>query len=1001
MMQKRIIKTDRYPGPKPYEEDEKDLFFGRSQETESLFESVSVNNVFVLHAESGLGKSSLIAAGLIPRLRTGNYLPVLIRFKNRKAHPMKAVADALHEAMKKKSREEEKEITFTPAEESDAWKLVKKANVLGCTPILIFDQFEEFSYFTSGTRKETVQKLAELTALKLPDYIRKESAGASVPSNWYSQPEVKLIFSIRTDRIGVMEEFAEAIPDTRSRRYELFPLMAEQGEQVIMLPAAMESSGEIIFNSQPFQYEPGLIATILEIVKRKNNTIDTTQLQIICLEIQERVKNKSTAEGTMPVVTEDELGGREGLADLVKNFYVKQLNKIADKEDITPAERLAIRILLEKKLIVQGKKDRLSADSIFEHFRSLEISEDRIKPLLDALLSLRLIRGIDFEESTFYEIAHDTLINPILLEMQNRELEEKLDKEKKQAEDKAKEQAEELRKQRLQTAKEVELRKQAILAEQHAREEERKAKQAEEKARAAEIAARHATESVQRLKMRNERLGLILFIAGIAVLILMFRQNTKLYNRKKEIEILNKKATKGIISIFSSQAEKNYAEGDQLVAHALWDSAYSYNGEDTALLRKLNTLDFVPFCGTFGIQSIQLSGDNSFIGVKYPGTRFMLWHYDEKESQFINLLESKDTRIFQMLPDGRVFLIDTAYNAYVISPPGYKLQERKIITPGKYEDVNWLPKCNLVYLTDTGTLAPYFMTADLQGIVPLNNWISRQAERSKQMQVEVDYDYTVTGIDPDNLLITLNNGNLFYYNLRSSIEPVKISVPADAVYVIDNVNKKLAYNDGSQIKIVALLTGKVTETRIPTGSADEPQSFFCGDSLLLVLRDLPAADNKSFAVYDLTQGKKAFTRQAFRKLGYDAGMNLIGFTDMQGKFILIDVSKEEVIYPFNENQKDLPASSFRFFGNERKIYIKRSDDSLRILSVNRQGEIDTTIAPGPLPEELYGNTFQKVMNQRLRKYTLLFRDSRMNNVQNLLLQFQDYIKAEADKVIND
>ncbi len=550
MSQQKKIIADRYPGPKPFEENERDLFFGRSLETEALFESVSVHKVFVLHAESGLGKSSLIAAGLIPRLRTGKFMPVLIRFKDRKTSPGRTIIEAIHESLKRKRMEEDVPVAINPEEDHDVWKLIKKINSMDIIPILIFDQFEEFNYFTDAIKKETIRILSELVALRVPDYIRKEYAAdrSSLPEGWYAQPELKIMFSIRTDRIGVMEEFADAIPETRTNRYELTPLMADQGEQVVILPAAMDATEDIQFNCQPFQYEPKLINTILEIVKRKNNTIDTTQLQIICLEIQERVKTKIASSTGMVMVTEEELGGRKGLEDLVKNFYTKQLDKISQNHDINPGEYLAIRILLEKKLIVQRKKDRLSEESIFQHFRNKEIKEERIKPLLDELLTLRLIRGLDFEASTFYEIAHDTLIDPILLEMQNREMAEKLEKEKKQADELAREQAEKLRKQRLETAKEVELRKKAIEAELHAKEEEGKAKEAELKAREAEKKATAAAEELKvsldklrestRKQKRMQRVisiaVVLFFLVGVFLLYYMLQG----INSKKQIQVL-------------------------------------------------------------------------------------------------------------------------------------------------------------------------------------------------------------------------------------------------------------------------------------------------------------------------------------------------------------------------------------------------------------------------------------------------------------------------------
>ncbi|MCX6316142.1 MAG: hypothetical protein NTW29_02550 [Bacteroidetes bacterium] len=840
MSTQRKIETDRYPGPKPYEESEKDLFFGRSQETEALFESVSVNNVFVLHAESGLGKSSLIAAGLMPRLRTGNFLPVLIRFKNRKTSPMKAVTDAIHEAYKKNLRDTQSTSdnnALLTDEETDTWKMVKKINFQGFVPVLIFDQFEEFNYFPAETRKETILKLGELTALRLPDHIRRETnnANRSVPENWYSQPEVKLIFSIRTDRIGIMEELADAIPDTRTNRYELSPMMAEQGEQVIILPAAMESSEDIFFNSQPFQYEPGLIKTILDIVRRKNNTIDTTQLQIICLEIQERVKSKITQE-EMLVVTEKELGGKTGLEDLVKNFYVKQLAKISEKENIDPVEYQSIRVLLEKKMIVQGKKDRLSEDAIFQHFRNRDIKEDRIKPLLDELLSLRLIRGIDFEESTFYEIAHDTLISPILQEMENRERKEAVEKEKKQAEEQAKTQAEELRKQRLQTAKEVELRKKATEAEIHAREEERKAKDAEEKAKAAERKANEVAaelsknvaklEDAVKRKRRMQRFvfGAVVIFFLLSIFLVYYLLQTR--NSRREVSVLT--------------AYKNYITGDsayEKANHKIAANNYIWSADagNADAAEKLNQLPFsllawtdsakmkTSFTDPFSSR-IVYSNDKSKCLILNSDRTAMLWNIQNEKPEFIssvpntvNPVFSDDNRyLLYFRPDTTPVLYDiTAKQVRNIAAakegmeplPSYKLTINPEIymgTPklfalgGSYMIVT--TNAGLPYLItppDSTGVAYYHRLTDYIRANPLDQMASFSSVRG-----EIKYNMiSPTGITNNKLyalspdgkyLATYNPGNswLFIYDFESKKQVFAKRNISD--YVFTNTNSGIA-----------------------------------------------------------------------------------------------------------------------------------------------------------------------------------------------------------------
>src|SRR5262245_65449729 len=56
-----------YPGPRPFRSGEK--LYGRDREITQLFYLLSAERIVVLHSPSGAGKSSLLNAGLVPRLR--------------------------------------------------------------------------------------------------------------------------------------------------------------------------------------------------------------------------------------------------------------------------------------------------------------------------------------------------------------------------------------------------------------------------------------------------------------------------------------------------------------------------------------------------------------------------------------------------------------------------------------------------------------------------------------------------------------------------------------------------------------------------------------------------------------------------------------------------------------------------------------------------------------------------------------------------------------------
>ncbi len=68
-----------WPGLATYDEAASDFFFGREEEAEELLRLIRLSPLTVLYGKSGLGKSSLLQAGLFPKLREAYFLPVYIR----------------------------------------------------------------------------------------------------------------------------------------------------------------------------------------------------------------------------------------------------------------------------------------------------------------------------------------------------------------------------------------------------------------------------------------------------------------------------------------------------------------------------------------------------------------------------------------------------------------------------------------------------------------------------------------------------------------------------------------------------------------------------------------------------------------------------------------------------------------------------------------------------------------------------------------------------------
>ena len=79
-----------YVGPRPFEERDADLFFGREGEVRELLSHVVANKVVLLYAASGAGKTSLLNAGVIPLLEQEERFEVLPIARLRRLDPAEA-----------------------------------------------------------------------------------------------------------------------------------------------------------------------------------------------------------------------------------------------------------------------------------------------------------------------------------------------------------------------------------------------------------------------------------------------------------------------------------------------------------------------------------------------------------------------------------------------------------------------------------------------------------------------------------------------------------------------------------------------------------------------------------------------------------------------------------------------------------------------------------------------------------------------------------------------
>lgn len=422
--------TNPWKGLFFYTEQDRDIFFGRDKETGEFVQILQRGILSVLFARSGLGKTSLLRAGVMPQLRERNYLPVIVRidYSSTANLPSRQILRAVIEAAKKSDIEIESadpSIQTISIENSNytLWEIFHEFQFWGprndlISPVLILDQFEEV--FTLGQQNAHAEvfldQLADLSENRMPQEVRDriEKTGERPVFDTRSE-NYRVVLSLREDFVPKLDLLRPMIPSVMRNRFALTPLDQEQGIEIVLRAGdewvSASVAREIVTavaggNGEHLQQSVGDMA---------QNGIEPAYLSVMCHELFHRMT---------------ELGRREIGSDLVALEQGNILDGLYERsfEGMTPD----VRVFVEDRLLTatgfRGSVPLAEAELS-------GISSSQLKTLVDR----RLIRFEDRLGTTHVELSHD-LLTQIVAESRNRrtaEAERKLFR-KREAEIKAK-----------------------------------------------------------------------------------------------------------------------------------------------------------------------------------------------------------------------------------------------------------------------------------------------------------------------------------------------------------------------------------------------------------------------------------------------------------------------------------------------------------------------------------------------------------------------------------
>jgi hypothetical protein len=447
----------RYPGARPFETEQQFIFKGRHSDTERLLRLISLENLVVMYGKSGTGKSSLLNAGIIPRIKAeGAYLPVRVRFNAWQEGGINlSPAETARRSVRGGAAPKRTFLDQLIPDEASLWHDVKEHFILNDGKkglLLVIDQFEELFTYPPEQLREFGEQLAEALFKTVPqrywDLLEAAYAKGERPLDapqlalFQSKPALKVVAGIRSDRLHLLHRIEEYLPVILKNLFELDALDRDAARLAITEPAAMPRMDW--FDSEPFLYDEAALNKILDFLTGLDKTdggkpddafpsppgtagqalqkIEATQLQIICSELERRV-----GEARSPLVLPDMVGDLDAI---IEQYYANQIARLE------PAEQLPARRFIEEGLVFEEEERRLSLyeGQIFKNFK---ISPATLRQLVDAHL-LRAEPSLNGGYT--YELSHDTLVAPVLKAKAKR-----LEEERRiEAERRAKEQEAEL-----------------------------------------------------------------------------------------------------------------------------------------------------------------------------------------------------------------------------------------------------------------------------------------------------------------------------------------------------------------------------------------------------------------------------------------------------------------------------------------------------------------------------------------------------------------------------
>jgi conflict system STAND superfamily ATPase/FHA domain-containing protein len=387
-----------YVGLRPYTERDRAYFFGRERDTRVIASNLHAAPVTVLYGASGVGKSSVLMAGVLPHLRSARRTAaVLLRdwqshgfVQELKARCLEAVGEATG-----------RQLAVETVQPLDAFLQVL-GDALGGTIVVILDQFEEYLLYHPTDQE------GQAFDVELARAINRDDVDCNV------------LISLREDGLAGLDRFRARIPNLLSNMLRLNHMDLASAETAIRRPVEIyneKDRGE----ASPVTIEDDLVQAVLADVRTgqvklsdrhgsgqvhadaDSDRIETPFLQLVL----ERLWQADVQAGPrkMRLETYRRLGGAQTIVSSHLGDVMHRLNG---------REQAMCAAFFDRLVTPSGTKIAYSVSDLAQFARG---NEREVAAILDRLTDARILRTVEAragDAARRVEIFHDVMAPAVL-----------------------------------------------------------------------------------------------------------------------------------------------------------------------------------------------------------------------------------------------------------------------------------------------------------------------------------------------------------------------------------------------------------------------------------------------------------------------------------------------------------------------------------------------------------------------------------------------------------